>query len=104
MELYTNQYPSWKYVSEAHEAFYKTILKRFKWSTKSNSIRSYLKDISEAHEVFYKSMKGYLILAWFIKEKQKTQMTQIMWTKQKSRYTDNCWRRKMGCQPGHPQA
>ena len=37
----------------------------------SNSIRSYLKDISEAPEAFYKSMKGYLILAWFLKEKQK---------------------------------
>ena len=45
--------------------------KRFKWSTKSNSIRSYLKDLSEAHEVFYKLMKGYLMLAWFLKEKQK---------------------------------
>ena len=67
----TDQYPSSKCISEAHEAFYKTILKRFKWSTKSNSIRSYLKDISEAHEVFYKLMKGHLILAWFLKEKQK---------------------------------
>ena len=36
-----------------------------------HSIRSYLKDLSEAHEVFYKSMKGYLMLAWFLKEKQK---------------------------------
>ena len=27
-----------------------------------------------------------------------------MRTKQKPRYTDNCWRRKMGCQSGHPQA
>ena len=38
---------------------------------KEHSIRSYSKDISEAHEVFYKSMKGYLMLAWFLKEKQK---------------------------------
>ena len=67
----TDQYPSSKCISEAHEAFYKTILKRFKWSTKSNSIRSCLKDISEAPEVFYKLMKGHLMLAWFLKEKQK---------------------------------
>ena len=38
---------------------------------KEHSIRSYSKDISEAHEAFYKSMNGYLILAWFLKEKQK---------------------------------
>ena len=38
---------------------------------KEQFIRSYLKDISEAHEVFYKFMKVNLILAWFLKEKQK---------------------------------
>ena len=71
----TDQYPSSKCISEAHEAFYKTILKRFKWSTKSNSIRSYLKDLSEAHEVFYKSMNGYLMLAWFLKKRKNTKDT-----------------------------
>ena len=40
-----------------------------------HSIKPYSKDISEAHEAFYKSMKDYLILAWFIKEEQKTQRT-----------------------------
>ena len=38
---------------------------------KEHSIKPYSKDLSEAHEAFYKSMKGYLILAWFIKEEQK---------------------------------
>ena len=47
--------PYSKDVGEAQRAFYKVILK----------------NISEAHEAFYKSMKGYLILAWFLKEKQK---------------------------------
>ena len=36
-----------------------------------HSIKPYSKDLSEAHEAFDKSMKGYLILAWFLKEKQK---------------------------------
>ena len=36
-----------------------------------HSIKPYSKDLSEAHEVFYKSIKGYLILEWFLKEKQK---------------------------------
>ena len=73
--IYINQYPRLEYISEAYEAFYKTILKRFKWSTQSNSIRSYLKDISEAHEVFYKSMKSYLLLAWFLKKNKNTKGT-----------------------------
>jgi len=42
---------------------------------KEHSIRSYSKDISEAHEAFYKSMKGYLILAWFFKQKKNTNDT-----------------------------
>ena len=37
---------------------------------KEHSIKPYSKDLSEAHEAFYKSMKDYLILAWFIKEKK----------------------------------
>ena len=40
-----------------------------------HSIRSYLKDLSEAHEVFYKSMKGYLMLSWFLKKRQNTKDT-----------------------------
>ena len=36
-----------------------------------HSLKLYLKDISEAHEVFYKTIKGYHILACFLKEKQK---------------------------------
>ena len=36
-----------------------------------HSIKPYSKNLSEAHEVFYKTMKGYLMLAWFLKEKQK---------------------------------
>ena len=39
---------------------------------KEHSIRSYSKDISEANEAFYKSMKGYIILAWFLKKKKNT--------------------------------
>ena len=42
---------------------------------KEHSIRSYSKEISEAHELFYKSMKGYLILAWFLKKKKNTKDT-----------------------------
>ena len=42
---------------------------------KEHSIRSYSKDISEAHEAFYKSMKGYVILAWFLKKKKNTKDT-----------------------------
>ena len=38
---------------------------------KEHSIRSYSKDISAAHESLYKSMKGYLIIAWFLKKKEK---------------------------------
>ena len=71
----TDQYPSSKCISEAHEAFYKAILKRFKLSSESNSIRSYLEDISEAHEVFYKFMKVHLILAWFLKKNKNTKDT-----------------------------
>ena len=37
-----------------------------------HSMKPYSEDISEAHEAFYKSMKGYLILAWCIKEKKRT--------------------------------
>ena len=40
-----------------------------------HSIRSYSKDVSEAHEAGYKSMKGYLILAWFLKKKKNTKDT-----------------------------
>ena len=42
---------------------------------KEHSIRSYSKDISEANEAFYKSMKGYIILAWFLKKKKNTKDT-----------------------------
>ena len=42
---------------------------------KEHSIRTYSIDISEAHESFYKSMKGYLILAWFLKKKKHTKDT-----------------------------
>ena len=55
---------------------------------KEHSIRSYSKDISEAHESFYKLIKGYLILAWFLKKKKNTKDTNHV--KQKPRYTDNC--------------
>ena len=40
-----------------------------------HSVKPYSKDISEAHEAFYKSMKGYLILAWFLKKKKNTKDT-----------------------------
>ena len=40
-----------------------------------HSIKPYSKDISEAHESFYKSMKGYIILAWFLKKKKNTKDT-----------------------------
>ena len=36
-----------------------------------HSIKPYSKDLSEAQRAFYKSMKGYLILAWFLKGRQK---------------------------------
>ena len=50
-----------------------------------HSIRSYSKDISEAHEAFYKSMKGYVILAWFLKKKKNTKDTnQVNKTKTKA--------------------
>ena len=42
---------------------------------KEHSIRSYSKDTSEAHGSFYKSMKGYLILPWFLKKKKNTKDT-----------------------------
>ena len=42
---------------------------------KEHSIRSYSKYISEAHGSLYKSMKGYLILAWFLKKKKNTRDT-----------------------------
>ena len=48
---------------------------------KEHSIRSYSKDISEAHEALYKSMKGYLILAWFIKEEQNKDTNHVNETK-----------------------
>ena len=51
--------PCSKDLTEAQREFYTVILK----------------DISEAHEVFYKSMKGYLILAWFLKKKKNTKDT-----------------------------
>ena len=40
-----------------------------------HSIRSYSKDISEAHESFYRSMKGHLILAWFLKKNKNIKDT-----------------------------
>ena len=65
--------PYSKDISETQRAFYKVILK----------------NISEAHEAFYKSMKGYIILAWFLKKKKNTKDINHV-NKTKSRYTDNC--------------
>ena len=42
---------------------------------KEHSIRSHSKNISEADEAFYKLVKGYLILAWFLKKKKNTKDT-----------------------------
>ena len=38
---------------------------------KEHSIKPYSKDLTKAHQAFYKSMKGYLILSWYIKEKRR---------------------------------
>ena len=36
-----------------------------------HSVKPYSKDISKTQRVLYKSMKGHLILAWFLKKKEK---------------------------------
>ena len=52
-------------------------------------VKPYSKDISEAHEAFYKSMKGHLILAWFLKKKKNTRDTNHV-NKTKTKVYDNC--------------
>ena len=55
------------------------------------------------HGVFNKSIKVYLILAWFLKEKQKHKGHKSC-EQNKNRGIPIIVERKMGCQPGHPQA
>ena len=84
-----------------HTSKWQSTPKRYKWRSMSSRIIMQLCEDS----LTFNNFRSWYFIQIVIKTKQNDipRIAQLMWRRKYLGSTDNCWRRKVGCQPGIPK-